>query len=193
MRVHGGEVAVFGWSPLVRRLLRVLVGVGVREVVRHGRRARRTRSERSEGERPTIIDVERVDTDRPFARFSEAAQRVVACAAVRDGGISLSGPGLLLALIDTDEVSAGRLIAAGTRLHALREHLQRAGGPSGGPSGIDRDARRTLRQAPRHADRRGAATVEPQDLLSAVLDQETVAALVGGYTSGALGPPREAD
>lgn len=180
---------MLGWS-LVRRLLRVLVGIGVREVVRHGRRAARTRHERPEGRRPTIIDVERVDTDPPFARFSEAAQRVVARAAVRHDGASLSAPGLLLALIDMDEESAGRLIAAGTRLHELREHLQREVGPLIGSSGITRDARRALRHAPRHAERRGGTTVEPHDLLSALLDQEAVAALVAAYSSGTLGPPR---
>ena len=187
MEVPGGEVAVLGWSTLVRRLFRVLVGIGVREVVRHGRRAARTRHER----RPTIIDVERVDTGRPFARFSEAAQRVVARAAARDGGVSLSAPGLLLALIDMDEVSAGRLIAAGTRLHALREHLQREAEHEAGGSGVSRDARRALRQAPQHAEQRGATTVEPHDLLSALLDQEAVAALGAGYTSGTFGPPHE--
>ncbi|MBW3562464.1 MAG: hypothetical protein KY437_08210 [Actinobacteria bacterium] len=184
MEAPGGEVAVFGWSALLRRLLRVLVAIGVRQVVRHGRHGGRTHRERSEGEGPTIIDVERVDTDRPFARFSEAAQRVVARAAARDGGVILSGSDLLLTLIDADEVSAGRLLAAGTRLHALREHLQREGGPSRGRAGVDRDVRRALRLAPEHADRRGASTVEPQDVLSALLDQEAVAALIRDHTSG---------
>lgn len=189
MEVPGGEVPVFGWSQLLRRLLRLLVGIGVREVVRHGRRAARTRREPSTGGSPTIIDVERVDTDRPFERFSERAQRVVARAADRGGRADLSGHVLLLTLIDVDEVSAGRLAAAGTRLDALREHLQRGVAASARGAGVTPDARRALRQAPTHADRRGGSTVEPRDLLAALLDQDAVAGLVGRYTSGTLEPP----
>lgn len=182
---------MLGWSALLRRALRVLIGMGIREVVRHGRRAARRRDETSSGEptsgeRPTIIDVERVDDDRPFERFSETTRRVVARAAELHGGGGVTGEGLLLALIDTHLPSAERLVRAGTDLEVLRRHL-RAAVETAGDRRPTPEARRALRQAPVLADRRGGGTVEPRDLLGALLARDgRLIGTVDRYTVGAL-------
>lgn len=185
---------MFGWSSLLRRLLRMLVGMGIREVVRQGRRAARNRGGTGpggpgQGEPATIIDVERVDRDRPFERFSEPTRRIVARAAARHGDTGLTGEALLLATIDIDPRSARELARAGTDLDALRSHLRDAVTSSGTRRGLTPDARRALRQAPVQADRRAAgAPVEPDDLLAALLVRDgSLAGVVDRHTVGALG------
>lgn len=183
---------MLGWSPLFRRLLRILVGFGVRELVRQGRRAADSRRGRDadgsgRGERPTIIDVERVDRDRPFERFSEPSRRIVARAAAHHDGAGLTGEALLLATLDTDRASAQELARAGTDLEALRSHLRETS--SGRRRGVTPEARRALRQARVHAERRAAgAPVTPGDLLTALLVPDgPLAAVVDRHTVGALG------
>lgn len=187
---------MFGWSSLLRRLLRILVGFGVREVVRHGRRAARSRrAPDADGsgrtERPTIIDVERVDRDRPFERFTEPARRIVAHAAAHRDGAGLTGEALLLAMIDTDRRSAEELARAGTDLDALRSHLREAS--SGRRRGVTPEARRALQEARAQADRRAAgAPVTPGDLWAALLVPDgPLAEIVDRHTVGSLGhgPP----
>lgn len=187
-----GRSEVLGWSSLLRRLLRILVGFGVREVVRQGRRAARSRrgagaDGSGRGERPTIIDVERVDRDRPFERFSEPARRIVARAAAHQDGAGLTGEALLLATIDTDQRAAQELASAGTDLDALRSHLREAS--PGQRRGVTPEARRALREARGHADRRAVgAPVTPRDLLAALLfPGGPLAAVVDRHTVGALG------
>lgn len=183
---------MLGWSPLLRRLLRILAGFAVREVVRHGRRAARPRDEpdaggSGTGERPTIIDVERVDRDRPFERFSEPARRIVARAAAHHGGTGLTAEALLLATIDTDRASARELARAGTEVDALRSRLRDTVTVSGHRRGLTPDARRALRQAPVHAARRAGGPVEPDDLLAALLVRGgPLASVVDRHTVGSL-------
>lgn len=185
---------MFGWPLLrtvLRRLMHVLVGWGLREVVRHGRQAAGTQREADSGEAPTIIDVERVDRDRPFGRFSEPARRVVARAAEHHGGGGVTGEALLLAVIESDPGAAEQLGRSGTDLDALRSHLRQAVAASGNRSGLTPGARRALRRAPMQADRRADRAVQTRDLLAALLAEDgEVAEVVDRYTAGAL--PRDA-
>lgn len=154
------------WSPLLRRLLRALVGLGLRQAIRHGRRAARAREGRP---RPTVIDVERVDAPRPFERFSEPARRAVAHAADLHGAGGPSSAALLLALLDTHEPTAAALAGAGLDVTAVRRRLREAVAAAGPLDGPTDDARRVLRGAPAAADRRGARRVEPRDLREVLL------------------------
>lgn len=177
-----------GWSPLLRRLLRVLAGAVVREVIRHGRRAAGAPGGGASEQRPTVIDLQRADPDRPFERFSEEARRSLAVAVDRQGGPHLGSEALLLALIESHRGTAAQLAQRGTDVHALRSDLRRAvrstAARRGGP---DPEVRRALRAAGRGTEPHDRRPVEPQDLLKALLSEDPrIADVVRGYTVGAL-------
>lgn len=179
-----------GWSPLLRRLLRFLAGAVVRELIRQGRRAAGAPGGGASEQRPTVIDLQRAEADRPFERFSEETRRSLAVAVDRQRGPHLGSEALLLALIESHRGTAEQLARRGTDVPALRSHLRgavrstevRRGGP-------DPEVRRALRAARRGTHRRAGRLVEPRDLLEALLSQDArIAELVGRYTVGALDP-----
>lgn len=186
------------WSPLLRSLLRralhVLIGLGIREVARHGRDAARGADERDGDERPTIIDLDPVEPDRPLDHFSQPARRAVARAAGLHGGVGVSSEALLLAVLDADRSSAERLARAGTDLGTLRSDLDETVASLDDRRGVTPDAQRALREAEERASVRARGRVEPRDLLEALLAPDgRLAGVVAEHTARTLGPGPEHD
>jgi hypothetical protein len=149
------------WGPLLRRLLRVAVPLGVRYV-----RSRRRAGRAGSGSRGavTVIDVQPVG---PLDRFDDAARRAVARAAEVQGGPDLTVEALLLGVLETHAPSADALRAAGADPDVVTDRLRDAV-TAPAPGGTTAAARAALRAAERSADRRGAFSVEPTDLVAAV-------------------------
>lgn len=169
------------WGPLVRRLVRIAISLGVRHVAQRRQRGGGRRAPRGD---VTVIDVEPVG---PFDRFSEPARRAVARAASLHDDAVVTVPSLLLGVLDTHRPSAVAVERAGVDLGRVRGEITDSLAAASTSAATASATRQVLRAAERGADRRGSFHVEPRDLLTAVtqqpaglasvLDDRTVAAL----------------